>query len=119
MALSAPITAIFENGLLKPLEPLALKDHQRVRIFVVEDEAFVPPDPNRVYVMHEAAGEWLAMQSADAVQEPALLSPGEKEQLDAELDQLLAEIRRYSATDSDEEIALLVDEAVSAVRRSQ
>lgn len=119
MVLPEPITAVFENGLLKPLQPLALKDQQRVRIIVVEDEVIPPVDLDRVHVMHEAAEAWLAIQPADAVQEPAPLSQDDKAQLDAELDQLLAEIQQYSARDSEEEIARLVDEAASVMRDSQ
>lgn len=118
MVLPAPITAVFENGLLKPLEPLALKDQQRVRIIVVEDEIISPADPDRVYVMHEAAEAWLAVQPTNAVHEPAPFSQVEKAQLDTEFDQLLAEIQQYSMHDSEEEIARLVDEAVSVIRRS-
>lgn len=115
MALSTPIAAVFENGLLKPLEPLKLKDLQRVKIFVIEDEA--PADPERVRQMHEMADTWLRNQRPGAVREPEPLMPQEKARLDAEFEQLLAEMQQYSTQDSENEIAALVSEAVAAVRR--
>ncbi len=30
------VEAVYENGLLRPLEPLALKDHQRVTVVVTD-----------------------------------------------------------------------------------
>jgi predicted DNA-binding antitoxin AbrB/MazE fold protein len=38
------ITAIYEKGVLRPLQPLNLREQQRVRIQVVADES---TDPNR------------------------------------------------------------------------
>jgi predicted DNA-binding antitoxin AbrB/MazE fold protein len=35
--MSKPIEAIYENGVLRPLEPLGLEEHQRVTITIVED----------------------------------------------------------------------------------
>jgi len=35
--MSKPIEAIYENGILRPLEPLALEEHQRVTITIAED----------------------------------------------------------------------------------
>jgi predicted DNA-binding antitoxin AbrB/MazE fold protein len=35
--MSKPIEAIYENGMLRPLEPLALEEHQRATITIAED----------------------------------------------------------------------------------
>lgn len=35
--MSKLIEAIYENGMLRPLEPLALEEHQRVTITIAED----------------------------------------------------------------------------------
>lgn len=37
-----PVTAIYENGVLRPLTPLALPEHSRVQIYV--QEATAPPN---------------------------------------------------------------------------
>ena len=36
--MTKPVKAIFENGVLRPLEPVALEEHQEV-LLVVSDEA--------------------------------------------------------------------------------
>ena len=33
-----PIKAIFEDGVLKPLEPLGLAEHEQVQIVIIKDE---------------------------------------------------------------------------------
>jgi len=35
--MSKPIEAIYENGVLRPLEPLGLEEHQRVTVTIAED----------------------------------------------------------------------------------
>ena len=35
--MSKPIEAIYENGVLRPLEPLGLEEHQRVTVIIAED----------------------------------------------------------------------------------
>jgi predicted DNA-binding antitoxin AbrB/MazE fold protein len=42
------VEAVYENGLLRPLEPLALKEHQRVTVAIME-----PPAPLAAYLDHE------------------------------------------------------------------
>jgi hypothetical protein len=66
--------------------------------------------------MQQAAERWLAQQPPDAVREPVTLSPEEKLKLDAEFDQLLAEIRQHSEGISEQEIMADVREALEAVR---
>jgi predicted DNA-binding antitoxin AbrB/MazE fold protein len=53
------LSAVYENGILRPLEPLPLKEHQRVSVTV--------PD-----VLEDRADAWLDheyMASVDAIQE--------------------------------------------------
>jgi predicted DNA-binding antitoxin AbrB/MazE fold protein len=116
MASSNPIHAVYENGSLRLLQPLPLRDHQQVQIIVLPEVSYTPADPERVRQMHERADAWLAQQRPDAVREPKPLSPAEKARLDAEFDQLLAEIRAKSAESSEEELASRVDAAIAAVR---
>lgn len=49
--MSQHIDAIYDNGVLKPLEPLSLPDQTRVKLTVEEDSAVAPPvvpEPNAV-----------------------------------------------------------------------
>ena len=57
------LSAVYEDGVLKPLEPLPLKDHQRVTV-TITDSAF------------EAAEPWLDHEYMDKVsREAATLGP--------------------------------------------
>lgn len=105
--MSNPIAAIYENGILKPLEPLALREHQRVQINIVVADAPARPDLDRVRRIEEQAEAWLAQQPAHAVREPAPFSADEKELLDAEFDQLLSELHRKTADLTEDELVNL------------
>jgi predicted DNA-binding antitoxin AbrB/MazE fold protein len=37
------VNAVYENGILCPLEEIALREHQRVRIYVLPPEIHIPP----------------------------------------------------------------------------
>ena len=37
--MTKPVEAIYENGLLRPLEPLPLKEHQRVTVVITEAQS--------------------------------------------------------------------------------
>lgn len=39
--MSMNIEAVYENGVLKPLSPLKLKEHEKVRIIIEEGESVV------------------------------------------------------------------------------
>ncbi len=43
------VEAVYENGLLRPLEPLTLEEHQRVTV-IIED---APRDPVESWIDHE------------------------------------------------------------------
>jgi predicted DNA-binding antitoxin AbrB/MazE fold protein len=119
MTITHSVRAVYEDGWLKPLEPLPLHDRQRVEIMVaVAEEPRYRVDLQRVQQLHEKANTWLAQQPATTVQEPQRLSLTEQLRLDAEFDQLLAEIQAASGVDDEAELVALVDEAVAAVRRS-
>ncbi len=36
------VEAVYENGLLRPLEPLPLKEHQRVTVVITEAQSSPP-----------------------------------------------------------------------------
>ena len=54
------LSAVFENGVLRPLEPLALKEHQRVRVTVSD----APAERADAWIDHEYTA------SVDAIEEP-------------------------------------------------
>ena len=47
------VEAVFENGVLKPLKPLSLGEHQRVHLLVQTDVAPVP-SAEKTWHWHEA-----------------------------------------------------------------
>jgi predicted DNA-binding antitoxin AbrB/MazE fold protein len=111
-----PIAAIYENGILKPLEPLALREHQRVQINILVADAPARPDLTRVRRIEEQADAWLAQQPAHAVREPAPFATGEKESLDAEFDKLLSELHRKTVDLTEDELTNRINVAVASIR---
>ena len=111
-----PIPAIYEKGLLRPLQSLPLPEHEKVYIILVTEDSQYPTIEARLRQMHAQADEWLTYQPQDALQYPPTLSPARKTRLDAELDQLLAEVDAAISAASEEEVAALVDEAAQAIR---
>jgi predicted DNA-binding antitoxin AbrB/MazE fold protein len=111
--------ARYQNGTLKPIGTLPLKENQRVRIVVLpqpgEADELDEVDEARLEEMHRRADEWLAQQSPDAVR-PSPLSEEERRQARAELDQVLRELREANVQYSEEEVMADVDAAVKAVR---
>lgn len=49
--MSQTIEAIYEQGLFRPLGPLSIPEHQRVRLHI---EAYLPPDPETLLQAWEA-----------------------------------------------------------------
>lgn len=86
-----------------------------VQILVVTEAESIS-DEARVAWMQREAERWLAQQPTNAVREPPPLSPGAKQELDAEFDQLLADIRRGAEGRSEEEIMADVKETLEATR---
>ena len=110
------IPAIYENGVIRPLKPLQFPDHQQMQIIIVSEGTRTQPGADRLRGLHEAVDLWQAQQAHSIVREPKHFEQQEQAALDVELDQLLAEIHRYTQADSEEELAALIDEAVAAVR---
>jgi predicted DNA-binding antitoxin AbrB/MazE fold protein len=54
------LSAVYENGMLRPLEPLPLKEHQQVRVTISDASV----DRADAWLDHEY------MASVDAIQEP-------------------------------------------------
>lgn len=55
------IEAVYENGVLKPLQPLFLREHQQVRITVAEPVDWVYRTRGVVPCSDAALIEWAAM----------------------------------------------------------
>ena len=116
MANAMSIQAVYEHGLLRPLQPLFLPERAQVYVIVVPSEPQQPPVEERLRQMHARADEWLANQPRDAVRAPRPLSPTTRAKLDAELGRLLAEVDASMGDVPDETITALVNEAAHAVR---
>ena len=62
------VPAIYEDGVLRPLQPLTLPDHARVRITVAVEEETPAPDQEQIRAALAAAGLGLVEPSAHGVQ---------------------------------------------------
>jgi predicted DNA-binding antitoxin AbrB/MazE fold protein len=78
------IDAVYEQGILRPLEPLALAENQRVRLNIEETPARLTwTTPGPVNERREEL-QWLAKQSGPyagewvAIEGPTLVAHGEK-----------------------------------------
>ena len=111
--------ARYQNGTLKPIGTLPLKENQRVRIVVLpqfgEADELDEVDEARLAEMHRRADEWLAQQPPDAVR-PSPLSEEERRQAIAELDQIINELWKANERYTEEEVMADVAAAVAAVR---
>lgn len=89
------LDAIFEAGVLRPLEPLELSERQRVRLIV--DDAPVMKEPQIDYHLREEmawiaahakeyAGQWVAVSGSRLVAHGPKLRPVHEEALAAGID---------------------------------
>lgn len=112
--------AQYQNGILKPSDPLPLEENQHVRIIVLtQPEEAAEVDEARLAEMHRRTDEWLAQQLPDAVQPAPSLSPEEHRAFEAEFDEILREIRAPNVPFSEEEVMADVAAALAAVRVEQ
>jgi predicted DNA-binding antitoxin AbrB/MazE fold protein len=58
--MNKPVDAVYENGVLRPLEPLELEEHQHVKVLITQyDRAIARTQLDSAYlsaVRHEVAG---------------------------------------------------------------
>ena len=114
--MTAEVEAIYSKGLLTLRSTLPLLDGQKVRVVVLEETE--PTLEARVAALHIAADRWLAQQPA-AADPPAApdYTPEEWAELDAEWDEVFAEIQRRTGDYSEDEISADGRNALQAVRR--
>ena len=115
---SEPISAIYEDGVLKPSQPLMLRERQEVTILVLDEETATGDDA-RLRAMQQRLEAWRAFQPEQSSLQPPALSAATRARLDAEFDQLLGELRKNAEHDTEAMIALVVDEAVNTVRHER
>ena len=112
--------ARYQNGILKPNDPLPLEENQHVQIIVLtQPEEAGEVDEARLADMRRRANEWLAQQPPDAVQPAPSLSPEEQRAFEAEFDEILRDIRAPNVTFLEEEVMADVAAALAAVRTEQ
>ena len=111
-----PITAIYEGGVLKPRQPLALRENQLVQILVLDEDALLASENERLFALERTLAAWLDTKPA-LTQTLRPVTGEQRATLDNELDQLLGELRHHTQHDSAQAIADIVDEALTAVRR--
>ena len=112
--------ARYQNGILKPIGSLPLKENQRVQIIVLpQPQEADEVDEARLAEMHRRADEWLAQQTPDAVRPAPSLSPEEQRAFEAEFDEILREMRAPNVAFSEEEVMADVAVALAEVRAEQ
>ena len=112
--MSTAIRAIYEDGVLKPKEKLALDDHAEVIILIlpVEKHPDQQPDADRVAALRQQVDTWLVQQPADAVRGP-LPAPIHVEQ---DFEHALAAIRERAGKYSLAQIQADVETAIAEAR---
>ncbi len=116
--MATAIIATFENGLLRPSEKLALREHDQVLVVVLPltPQTEYAPDAARVAAIREQAETWLNQQSSDAVREPVTLTPATERRRDDEFDAALAAIRARARRFDERQILADIEMAISEVR---
>jgi predicted DNA-binding antitoxin AbrB/MazE fold protein len=119
MSLAIPIKAVYENGLLRPLQALPFQDRQEVIITIATEDRLQGEDSVRLQAMHAQADAWLARQPEHVIRSSRSLSVERHTRLNRELDQLLSEVDAEMGDAAEVEIARLVDEAVRTTSRKR
>ena len=104
--------AVYESGLLRPLEPLSLPERSVVDVTIaspVADER----GTGRSAKLSEALRNWASTTEVQVVSAPRGANAGH---LDRELDELLEEVRERTSHLGEEEVETLADEACQAAR---
>jgi predicted DNA-binding antitoxin AbrB/MazE fold protein len=113
------VTAVYEDGLLKPLQRLPLQEHQRVVVFVLPldtERERVSYSPEWIAEMEAQVEAWLRRQPADVLREPLPLSSAVRQAMNQAFDEALAAIRSHAVAFDDDEIAADVEAALAEVR---
>lgn len=108
--MATEIEGIYHNGKLEIKQILPLKEGQVVHIMVLTET-------ERIATMNTLADQWLAQQDANALPNVTEYSEEELAKMDAEWDEVLAEIQSHIGDISEEEIAADVEAAVKDVRQ--
>ncbi len=107
-------TAVFESGMLRPTEPLALPEHSLVHLVIVtptQREAVL----DHASKLTRALAQWRSKSEVGVLSAPATEGAQARE-LDDEFDRLLDEIGTHTADLPTEEVEALAAEACRAAR---
>ena len=67
------LEAVFEKGVLRPLEPLPLAEHQKVLVTIDDLPTAAPPNSRQAEMewlgahQNEFPGEWVALQGSELI----------------------------------------------------
>jgi predicted DNA-binding antitoxin AbrB/MazE fold protein len=107
------VKAIYQDGVLKPVEDLSLEEQQQVVVIILPVRSEISqaqPDPERVNIIKEQTATWLRQQPAEAIRPPASLEPAQEQHVDQDIEDTLRAIRASQL--SSEEIAADVSQAL-------
>ena len=107
-------TAVFESGILKPTEPLALPEHALVHL-VIAVPAQREAVSNHAAKLTRALTEWRSQNDVRVLSAPTAETRQVRAR-DDELDRLLDEIGRHAAGLPGDEVEAIAAEACRAAR---
>jgi predicted DNA-binding antitoxin AbrB/MazE fold protein len=61
------VTAVYEKGMLRPLQPLKLRESQRVRIQVLPEHAVIQDDQVQALIQRLIAKGWMHPQTSEPI----------------------------------------------------
>jgi len=111
------ISAIYQDGILKPTHHLPLEEGQQVLLLILPwtKPTLSQPNQKRVATLRQQATTWLREQPKDAVRPPLRLPEAQERKLDEEFDAVLAAIRKRAKHIRVEEIEADVSQALAEV----
>lgn len=112
-----PIMVVYQDGVLRPRQPLALRENQLIQILVLNEDALAPSEDERLLTLERTLAAWLESKLV-AIQTLQTVTAEQRTALDKEFDQLLDALRHHTRLDSEQVIDGIVDEALNAVRHS-
>ena len=111
------ISAIYEDGMLKPTHHLSLEEGQQVLLLILPwtKPTFRQPNLKRVAALRQQATTWLREQPKDAVRRPLRLPEAQERKQNEEFDAALGAIRKRAKQISVEEIEADISKGLAEV----
>jgi predicted DNA-binding antitoxin AbrB/MazE fold protein len=109
------VKAIYQDGVLKPVEDLSLEEQQQVVVIILpvrSETSQAQPASERITIIKEQTATWLRQQPAKAIRPPASLKPAREQHVDQDIEDTLKAIRTKASQLSPKEIAADISQAL-------